>query len=141
MNFYGIFVFLLELLDRSSGPFNLYDEGFDNEFAAKIKGNDEKDFLGPYYEYDFNGKEADVIIYVTSRDPSIQSMARAKRLLILVTIDQKEGNFWKDDSEHFKAMNSAVEQKLVKKYCASLNQKQNFTWPKPQILDDDVLEL
>ena len=67
-----------------------------------------------YDEYAFNGKEAEVIIYVTSIYAYMQTMARARRLLILVT--HGEDGEWEDDSENVKVMNSAIEQNLVKKY-------------------------
>ena len=89
--------------------------GDDKELAENIKEIKEEDFLGPYDDYHFNGKEAEVIISVNSGYLQIQTMARARRLLILVTY----GDNWKEDSEYVKAMvkvmNSAVEQKLVQK--------------------------
>ena len=59
-------------------------------------------------------KEAEVIIYVSSREYGleIQSMARARRLLIIIT----HGENWDDDSkEYVKAMKEATEKNLVKK--------------------------
>ena len=79
---------------------------------SKIK--DENFFFGPYEDHEFNGKEAEVIIYVTSENLRMQTMARARRLLILVTHPGYSG-YWKDDSESVKVMNSAIEQKVVQK--------------------------
>ena len=87
----------------------------DQELAETIKEIKEEDFLGPYYENAFNGKEAEVIIYVTSYIPFIQTMARARRLLILVT-HPGDYDYWNDISQNVKVMNLAIKQNLVKKY-------------------------
>ena len=74
-----------------------------------------ENFLGPYDEAHFNGKEAEVIVYVSSSEYGLflQSMARARRLLIIIT----HGRHWNDDSkEHVKAMKEATEKNLVKKF-------------------------
>ena len=94
----------------------------DKELAKSIK--EIKEYChGPYHELNFNGKEAEVIIYITSDNgPSahtnlfLQTVSRARRLLILVTHDIGLYGKWEDDSEHVKAMNIAVGKKLVKKY-------------------------
>ena len=87
----------------------------DHKLAEKIKEiKEENYFLGPYEDHEFNGKEAEVIIYVTSENLRMQTMARARRLLILVTHPGYSG-YWKDDSESVKVMNSAIEQKVVQK--------------------------
>ena len=78
--------------DRSYGPYG------EKILAQKFKDTN-KDFLGPYYEYEFNGIEADSLY--------IQSMARARRLLIIVT-DRHDGFY---DA----VMNKAVKNDLVKK--------------------------
>ena len=82
-----------------------------NELANDIKGIIQREVCvnGPYNDYYFNGKEANVIIYVTSSFPDIQTMSRATRLLILVTHSI-------DDLEDVRVMKLAVEQNLVKKY-------------------------
>ena len=82
----------------------LYDSW--SEIASKIKEWN-KDFQGPYNHYDFNGKEAEIIIYVSSFKLSLQSMARARRLLIIITTDVKNSKF--------KLMNQAVKKNLVMK--------------------------
>ena len=93
----------------------LYRSVRDLELAENIKKIKEDNyFLGPYYDYHFNGKEAEVVIYVTSDNLYMQTIVRARRLLILVT--HVEYNDWKDDSKNAKLMNSAIQQKLVKKY-------------------------
>ena len=79
--------------------------------AQKFKDSN-KDFLGPYHEYLFNGIEADIILYITSENfLYIQSMARARRLLIIVT----NGDENNDAKDCVKIMNKAVENDLVKK--------------------------
>ena len=76
-------------------------------------GIEEENLLGPYDDHHFNGKEAEVIIYVSSDSLYIQTMARARRLLILVT---HSFDYWKDNSKNATDMNLAIELKLVKKY-------------------------
>ena len=88
-----------------------YDD--DSKLAKKIKEIN-KDFAGPYRETRFNGIEADIIVYVTTlHNLYIQTMARARRLLIVVTL----GENWSDDSnkDRIRGMNEAVRKNLVKK--------------------------
>ena len=81
--------------------------GCSRKVAEEIK-NICQDFHGPYEENHFNGKEAEIVVYITSSVNGlyIQSLARARRLLILVTHDP----FWGDH-----IMNKAVKKNLVKK--------------------------
>ena len=83
--------------------------GYSKIVAEKVK-NIGQNYHGPYEENHFNGKEADIIIYVTSsvKGLYIQSLARARRLLILLTHDSFGGEF---------IMNEAVKKSLVKKIC------------------------
>ena len=89
-----------------------YNDKEDKELAKAIQETN-KSFQGPYDEWQFNGREAEIIIYVTSDVLDIQSMARARRLLIIVT----HCNNWGDESNrrHVLAMNHAVKENLVKK--------------------------
>ena len=88
-----------------------YNDREDKELAKAIQKTN-KSFQGPYDEWQFNGREAEIIIYVTSDVLDIQSMARARRLLIIVT----HCNNWGDESNrHVLAMNHAVKENLVKK--------------------------
>ena len=66
-------------------------------WAEKLKKENNKNFNGSYYyhEYHFNGSETDIIIYVTDYDLNLQSLARSRRLLILVTY----GSYWNHDSQ------------------------------------------
>ena len=57
----------------------------------------------------FNGAEAKVIIYVTDDYISLESLARAQQLLIILTC----GQFEREDK--MKMLNRAVEEKLIKK--------------------------
>ena len=84
----------------------LYAAFADTELAKFIKENNQ-DFFGPYSELIFNGKESEVIIYVTSSHLHIQSIARARRLLIVVTCGPNQ--LWS------KIMNEAVNKNLVMK--------------------------
>ena len=78
------------------------------KIAKKVKEIN-KAFLGPYKEIDFNGKEAEVIIYVSQTfDIEIHALSRARRLLILITPTSQ--NF-RDE----KMLNEAVKMNLVKK--------------------------
>ena len=52
--------------DRSYGPYG------EKILAQKFKDTN-KDFLGPYYEYEFNGIEADVILYIVPKNLSMRS--------------------------------------------------------------------
>ena len=79
------------------------------ELARYIKENNQ-DFLGPYHELDFNGKEAEVIIYITPFELHIQSLARARRLLIIVTY-----GFAHQTEPMNKIMNEAVKKNLMMK--------------------------
>ena len=58
-------------------------------FIAAMK-KDNPDYVGPYGDKEFNGIEAEVIFYLChyNENFSISSMARAKRLLILVSWDR-----------------------------------------------------
>ena len=77
------------------------------KIAKKLKETN-KGFLGPYQEIDFNGKEAEVIIYVSQpQDIELHALSRARRLLILVTPIY----LYKDE----KILNEAVKLNLVKK--------------------------
>ena len=78
--------------------------------AERIKGINNA-FCGPIQHHSFNGRESDVIIHVTSYNLDLQSMARARRLLIIVT----HGYEWRKGSAGVKAMDLATEKKLAKK--------------------------
>ena len=74
--------------------------------------------IGPYNEFDYNGKEADIIINVTCDEPFIQTMARARRLIILLTYDNSgmiSRHYWNEDSKILQKLNDAVELNLLKK--------------------------
>ena len=74
--------------------------------------------IGPYNEFDYNGKEADILINVTCGEPFIQTMARARRLIILLTYDNSgmiPRDNWNEDSKILEKMNDAVELNLLKK--------------------------
>ena len=106
-----IFREIKEVTEISSSVAILYDEN--KELAKRIK-NLNKKFFGPYEEFKFNGREADIVIHVSSIDLDIQTLSRARRLLIVVS-DQDYHNQWTYGSENFKAMNIAVKNNLVKK--------------------------
>ena len=87
-----------------------------------------KGFLGPYKETDFNGKEAEVIIYVSQPyDIEMHALSRARRLLILVTIEKNyrvnnpSGSYSISASQNLRdeqtlnTLNEAVKMNLVKK--------------------------
>ena len=84
-----------------------------SQVAEKIKDINKNEFCGPYEAYLFNGKEAEIIIYVTSSESGldIQSLTRARRLLIIIT----HGKFWNDESLNFKKMDEAIKKNLAKK--------------------------
>ena len=80
--------------------------------AVEIKNINQK-FLGPYDELHFNGKEAEIIVYVTSSNHGlyIQSLARARRLLIVIT----HGFFERLNLNIIHIMNEAMKKNVVKK--------------------------
>ena len=78
------------------------------KMAESLKENNPT-FDGPYNSGSFNGAESKVIIYVTDGYISLESLARAQQLLIILTC----GRFEKKDE--FKMLNKAVKKKLVKK--------------------------
>ena len=86
--------------------------------ASKIKKWN-KDFHGPYDHYEFNGKEAEIVIYVSSFKLAVQSMARARRLLIIITTDLKG---WAPENSEF--LDQAVEKNLVQKLYLEQHQSQ-----------------
>ena len=59
---------------------------FRKKFSTSNRSHKEinENFLGPYNEAHFNGKEAEVIVYVSSDEEHLllQSMARARRLTL-----------------------------------------------------------
>ena len=61
--------------------------------AKKLKGENEN-WSGPYEDLDYNGGEADVVIFVTDdgEDLNIQTLARARRLLIILTWSSQNAN-------------------------------------------------
>ena len=78
--------------------------------AESLKENNPS-FDGPYDNQSFNGAEAKVIIYVTDGDISLESLARAQQLLIILTF----GQFKRDRKDNFELLNKALEEKLIKK--------------------------
>ena len=45
------------------------------------------DWIGPYEDTNYNGSEADIIVYICDESINIQTLARARRLLIILTCD------------------------------------------------------
>ena len=80
------------------------------KMAESLKENNPT-FDGPYDNQSFNGVEAKVIIYLTDRFISLESLARAQQLLIILTF----GEFEREWENQFKMLNKAVEEKLIKK--------------------------
>lgn len=84
----------------------------------------------PCEEYDFNGKEADVILYFTDGDLNLQTISRARQLLVIISEDTSSifntrfynritDRYLDEDGDEevkcIKIMNKAVKKKLVKK--------------------------
>ena len=79
-----------------------------------FKGNNQASWNGPYYVNTFNGTESNIIIYFCDGFLEIETMARPRQLLIIVTC----GEYCNDPSKYtyiFKSMNEAVKQNLVRK--------------------------
>ena len=67
----------------------LYDR--EKELAEKLIERNEK-WSGPHDEHNFNGAEADVVVFFTGYDQNegrLQACARARRLLIIVTHEEE----------------------------------------------------
>ena len=97
--------------------------GDSKKMAKSLKENNTT-FDGPYDDSSFNGAEAKVIIYVTDGLISLESLARAQQLLIILTCGQFE---WREDD--FKMLNKAVEEKLIKKIEIDLSPVENSPLP------------
>ena len=84
---------------------NTGDEAF---IEAMKKVN--PDYVGPYDDREFDGMEAEIILYLSHYNEqfSIASMSRARRLLILVT--------WDWDRDYDELMENAVKEDLVLKF-------------------------
>ena len=85
----------------------LYRFDRDAELCHSIKHLN-KNLHGPYDAYNFNGKESEVILYVTSYSLNIKTLARARRLLVIIT----KGKLWNESSKNYKAMNEVVKKHL-----------------------------
>ena len=97
------------------------------------------DYVGPYEVGEFNGIEADTVLYLCHYNEkfSIASMARARRLLILVT--------W--DRDYDELMENAVEENLVQKLCITEKYPETVveeTEPEdeenPELQEDDLVQ-
>ena len=74
----------------------LYDKPLDKQqksktFAKRMKKQKET-WSGPHEHFTFNGGESDVVIYICESALSLQTMARAKKLLIIVTYERNWNN-------------------------------------------------
>ena len=81
-------------------------------------GNSPIPWNGPYGDHSFNGLESSVVVYFCDNILEIQSMARARQLLIIIT----HGKFWNDPSwskedikRRIRTMNISVEKGFVRK--------------------------
>ena len=88
-----------------------YKSSVDSEKMAESLKENNPTFDGPYDKDFFNGAEAKAIIYVTDKFISLESLARAQQLLIILTC----GQFERKHEDEFKMLNKAVEEKLIKK--------------------------
>ena len=77
-------------------------------------GNNPTSWNGPDTSYDFNGFESSVVVYICDGHLSIQTMARARQLLIIVTHGEAVNNPKNYDGV-FKPMNNSVEKGFVRK--------------------------
>ena len=93
----------------------MYD--FDDAYRLAeniFKANNQASWNGPYNANNVNGTESNIIIYFCDGYLNIETMARPRQLLIIVTC----GETWNDPSKsakHVKPMNEAVKQNLVRK--------------------------
>ena len=83
---------LIDGVSKKSSVAILYSKGQAKDLAEKrsvvekLKGEN-RNWSGPYVDLDYNGGEADVVVFVTDdgEDLNIQTLARARRLLIILT--------------------------------------------------------
>jgi len=110
---------LVELKDDSSVSI-IYFEGEKKTSDSKrladslCHGNNTTSWNGPHSAYGFNGFESSVVVYICDGYLSIQTMARARQLLIIVT----HGESLNHPSYYnavFKPMNNSVEKGFVRK--------------------------
>ena len=114
-----------------------YGHSDDSKKMAESLKENNPTFDGPYDDYSFNGAEAKAIIYVTNAYISLESLARAQQLLIILTFGEFESN-WKDD---FKMMNKAVKEKLIKKIKIDDDGDGTYTQPDSDPKYDTVQHL
>ena len=55
--------------------------------AKKLKGQNEK-WSGPHEETYYNGGEADIVVFITDGSLDIQTLTRARRMLIIMTCEE-----------------------------------------------------
>ena len=81
---------------------------------AKILKEKNPSWSGPHEHWNFNGSEADVILYICDGRLDIQTLARARRLLIILTFQsglKSTNNF--DGQSRF--LNKVTYDKIVQK--------------------------
>ena len=83
---------LIDGVGKKSSVAILYSKGqakdlAEKKFVAKKLKGGNTNWSGPYVDLDYNGGEADVVVFVTDdgEDLNIQTLARARRLLIILT--------------------------------------------------------
>ena len=62
-----------------------YEANSYNEIVRK----ENIDWSGPHEANSYNGGEADVVVFITDGSPNIQTLSRARRLLIILTCEEK----------------------------------------------------
>ena len=109
---------LVELKDDPSVSI-IYEEYDDDENENKrladslCHGNNPTSWNGPHSSYSFNGFESSVVVYICDGYLHIQTMARARQLLIIVTHGRPVNHPSNYDAV-FKPMNNSVEKGFVR---------------------------
>ena len=95
-----------------SNPVLLYSSKKSKDIAKKLKQGFEAR-RGPLEDVNYNGGEADVIVYITDGSLNIQTIARARRMLIILTLekDRREPQWRKIKDE---LLLKCVEKNLVR---------------------------
>ena len=85
--------FIIDTLQDSNSISILYhkEQITTRDIAMKIK-NKRNTLSGPHEHLTFNGGESDVVVYICESGLNLQTMARAKKLLIILTMENDWNN-------------------------------------------------
>ena len=87
----------------------LHSNNKSKSLAKKIIPKKQKKIFWRYKDVNFNGGEADIVVFITDCNLNIQTLARARRLLVILT-SEVEWNFL---NQKTKSLKKAVDENLV----------------------------